>query len=70
MYVPDELKHRIEALASSEGRSEASVIRDALNRYATEHAPPRPKPSVGLYRGDGSSIADRIDEYMHGFGEN
>ena len=62
VYLPDELKARIEREARRRGCSEATVIRDAIGA-----ALERPRPRAGIV--DGEPIADRVDELLAGFGE-
>jgi hypothetical protein len=69
IYLPDELKRRIERAARANGMSEAEVIRLAIDRYTQADASPRPKlPLFNSGRGD---IAERIDEILtEGFGRD
>ncbi len=64
VYVPDWLKRRIETLAETTGRSEAEVIRSALEEYAAREAP---RPRLGIF--SAPPIED-WDEAMRGFGEH
>lgn len=68
LYLPDELKKRIEEAALEQGRSEADVIREALDTSVQRpRAEPRiPLPGVGL--GD-PTIAERAGDLLDGFGE-
>jgi hypothetical protein len=62
LYLPDELKQRVEETAKHERRSEAEVIRSAIDRYTV-----RPKPRLPLV-----SLREPIvdfDEALRGFGE-
>jgi predicted transcriptional regulator len=60
LYLPDEMKRRIERLALEEGRSEAQIIRQAIEAAETRtRAKPR-IPIVGHGLGD-PSIARHID---------
>jgi hypothetical protein len=64
VYVPDGLKRRIESLAERTGRSEAAIIRNALEEYTRrEH----PRPRYPLF--SAPPIED-WDEAMRGFGES
>ena len=65
VYLPQELKERLERTARTQGRSEADVIRAALEAFT---APPeRPRPRLGLFHAE--PITD-WDEAMRGFGED
>jgi hypothetical protein len=66
LYLPEELKARIERLAASTNRSEAEVMRTALSRYADEI---RPQPRFGLFQSLGEPITD-WDDALRGFGED
>jgi hypothetical protein len=62
VYLPDELKQRVAETAQQERRSEADVIRSAIDRYTI-----RPKPRLPLI-----SLAEPIgdvEEALRGFGE-
>jgi Arc/MetJ-type ribon-helix-helix transcriptional regulator len=68
LYLPDELKRRIERLAREEGRSEAEIIRQAIEA-AVSRAAAKPRiPLVGHGLGD-PSIARRVDRFLSGFGD-
>jgi hypothetical protein len=62
VYLPDELKARIEREARRRGIAEAEVIRTAI-----ESGLSRPAPRGGLFAAD--PFADRVDELLPGFGE-
>jgi Ribbon-helix-helix protein, copG family len=69
LYLPDELKERVEAVARAGGRSEADVIRDAIAvAVAVQKAPEPQIPLPGMSLGD-SSVAERACEMLDGFGE-
>jgi Arc/MetJ-type ribon-helix-helix transcriptional regulator len=69
VYLPDPLKRRLERLAAREGRSEAEVIRAALDEYTEARS--RPKPRLPLFAGDAPpDLAERDEEYLAGFGED
>jgi hypothetical protein len=68
IYLPDELKEKVENAARAKGQSEADVIRDAV---AAAVEKPRPKPRIplpGVTLGD-PTIAERAGDLMDGFGE-
>ena len=68
LYLPDELKRAVERAAKTEGTSEASFLRRALER-AVEEAP-APKPRLPLFSSGKPRLAERVDEALDGFGES
>lgn len=69
LYLPDELKKRVESVAETEGRSEADVIRDAITSAVALQRTPAPRiPLPGMKLGD-PTIAERAGDLMDGFGE-
>lgn len=69
VYLPEQLKKRVEAVAEQEGMSEAELVRVAIEHYTTSHTPPRPK--LPLFRGEAPiDLAERDEEYLRGFGED
>ncbi len=67
VYLPEALKARLEYAAASEGRSEAEVIRQAIDRYTTPRE--RPRARLPLFESLGDPLfAERVDEELAGFG--
>ena len=68
IYLPADLKRRIEKTSKRQKRSEAEVIRDAVSQYVEEQ--PLPEPRIPLVaKGLGApDIAERVDELLDGFG--
>lgn len=67
MYLPKELKQRIKAAARRERRSEAAVIRSALDQYAQ----PRRRPRAGVFSSGDPTLAERVDDLLEeGFGRD
>lgn len=69
IYLPEELKRQVEVAAKLDGRSEAEIIREAIAEAMRKRVPPKPRiPLIakGLGRPD---IAERVDEFLEGFGE-
>ncbi len=64
VYLTQPLKERIERLAERTGRSEAEVIRSALEEYTVRE---RPRPRLGIFS---APPIDDWDEAMRGFGED
>jgi plasmid stability protein len=72
IYLPDDLKRRLEEVAALESRTEAEVIREAL-RVALD-ARERPRPTLPLFAegwGD-PTIAEQVDDILlaSGFGRD
>ena len=68
IYLPSELRRRLENFARKTGKSEAAVIRDAISRVTLdvgERTPRVPLTKFGL--GD-PTIAGNVDELLDGFG--
>ncbi len=63
VYLPETLKRGVERLARQRACSEAEVIRQVIRDAIS-----RPEPRPGIISGD-SSWAERVDDYMVGFGE-
>ncbi len=67
VYMSEELKKSLERLAAQERRSEAELIREALQTAVESRLGRRPRfPLTGL--GLGRPVADRVDELLSGFG--
>jgi predicted transcriptional regulator len=70
VYLPEELKRRLERTARAQKRSEAEVIRAALDEFTARN---RPRPKLPLFKGDGidATIAERDEEILaEGFGRD
>jgi Ribbon-helix-helix protein, copG family. len=68
VYLPDDLKLRLERAADDNGLSEAELIRAAVDEYTRTHVRPRPRfPLFSI--GEVEPITD-LDEAMRGFGED
>lgn len=67
VYLPDELKRRLEQTARERGTSEAEVIRAALDAHTAKELR---RPRLPLYRGPGrTNIAEHVDDVLaEGFG--
>ena len=70
VYLPGPLKDRISRVARAQRRSEAAVIRDALEKYTANEG--RPRPTLPLFESVGRpDLADRVDEVLaEGFGRD
>jgi hypothetical protein len=68
IYLPDELKQALERAAERQGTSEATFLRQALERAIQEARPP--KPRLPLFSSGDRTLAERLDEALAGFGES
>lgn len=60
---------RLRALAQSEGRSTAELIREAVAEYAARRAPARLPRSLGAGRSGRGDLSERAEELLSGLGE-
>jgi len=67
VYLPKELKARLELVARREGRSEADLIREALTEALAARTPPKPRGAI-FDSGD-PDWAATADQHMEGFGD-
>lgn len=67
VYLPDDLKAALERMATAQGRSEADLIRQAVQDLTRDLEPPRPR--LPLFRSDDPTLAERVDEALEGFGQ-
>jgi hypothetical protein len=67
VYFETAAKRRLERLARLSGRSEAELIRTALDRLLDDEGGPR--PTLPLFRSGDPGLAERVDEELaRGFG--
>jgi hypothetical protein len=66
VYLPDELKQGLERVARAEGRSEAQLIREGVERVIERLSAPRPR--IPLFESDDPTLAERVEELLVGFG--
>jgi len=65
VYLPADLKLRLEEVAERESRSEASIVREAVQAALDSRDAPIPK--LPLFDGWGDpTLADRVDELLAG----
>ena len=66
VYLPETLKDALARAAREEGRTEAELIREGVERLLrARHAEPR----LPLFASGVPDIAERADELLAGFGE-
>ncbi|HEY4183725.1 MAG TPA: CopG family transcriptional regulator [Polyangia bacterium] len=66
IYLPEELRRSIKEAVKSRGESEASFIREALERAVSSL--PAPRPRLPLFSSGDSRLAEHVDEALAGFG--
>jgi len=68
--LPDRLKRQLENAAKIERRSQAEIIREAIEEAMRKRV--RPKPTIPLTTKPFGppDLAERFDEYLEGFGED
>jgi hypothetical protein len=66
VYLPEALKRRLKRVAEQEGRSEAEIIRLAVEEFTATRA--RPRPKLPLFR-SAEPVTD-FDEALRGFGQD
>lgn len=70
VYLPRKLKDSLTRLSKQQGRSEAEIIREAIEEKVGANRPPRPRiPLCEEGLGD-STAASRVDEFLEGFGRS
>jgi predicted DNA-binding protein len=70
LYLSNVDVERLKRLARREQRSQAEIIRAAIEAYEKKLAPDREFALAGIWRGDGSSVADiPEEELLEGFGD-
>lgn len=63
VYLDPETALALQQLASSQGRSQAELIREALTLYTRQATPPKPK-GIGGYRSGRSDVSERAKELI------
>jgi hypothetical protein len=71
LYLEPWVDRDLRRIAEEEGKSKAEVIREALEARTAEAAMPR-FISIGVVKDDGgpTDLADNVDRYLEGFGED
>jgi Arc/MetJ-type ribon-helix-helix transcriptional regulator len=68
IYLPEQTKRRLTRAAARRHRSEAELIREAIDRLLRDEAAPR-RPALGIFDSGDPSFAERTDETLAaGFG--
>ena len=70
VYLPEELKASLSRMAEEQKRSEAEIIREAIETAVSSRKRPRPKiPLTGKSLED-PTISERVDELLERFGSS
>ncbi len=71
IYIPDDMKARLEAAARAEGRTEADVIREALGDALERRSSQRPRLPLTEPTGKTTNWAEQVDDLLEeGFGRS
>jgi hypothetical protein len=66
VYLPEALKGALARAARDEGRTEADLIREGVERLLRSR---QPAPRLPLFASGQADLAERVDELIAGFGE-
>ena len=69
MYLDDDLYARVQRAADATGRTQASLMREAVAVYLAGGKTRRPK-SLGLGRSGKGDLGERAEDLLDGFGES
>ena len=71
IYLPEDLKAKLEATARAEGRTEADVIRKALADELAQRTSRRPRLPLTEPTCESTNWAEQVDEILDaGFGQS
>jgi hypothetical protein len=70
VYLPAAEYRRLQALARSEGRSTAELIREAVAEYAGRRAGQKRPRTLGAFRSGRRTIAEKAEKLLEGFGQS
>jgi plasmid stability protein len=66
LYLPESLRAALKRRARVEGRTEADIVREALEAALAAYR--TPEPQIPLFAST-ELVSDRVDELLAGFGE-
>jgi len=61
---------RLKALAKTQGRSAAELVREAVAEYAARHAPPVLPTSIGAGASGRGDVSERAEAMLDGMGRD
>jgi hypothetical protein len=66
IYLPEDLKSTLARAAEEEGRTEADLIREGIERLLRSR---HPEPQIPLFSSGKPDLAENVDKLLAGFGE-
>jgi hypothetical protein len=66
IYLSDDLKTELTRAAHEEGRTEADLVREGVERLLRAR---EPEPRLPLFASGKSDLAENVDKLLAGFGE-
>lgn len=70
LYLEPWVDRDLRLIADAEGKSKAEVIREALTARVTAASPQPRILAIGVGTGSPGDVADNVDRYLEGFGED
>lgn len=70
LYLEPWVDRDLRRIAEAEGKSKAEVIREALAARAMDASPQPRIKAIGVFSGTPGDVADNVDRYLEGFGED
>jgi hypothetical protein len=67
VYLTESQKRALSQAAKVSGRSEAELIREGIDTVTSKHAVR--EPTLPLFDSGQSDLAERVDEFLGGFGD-
>ncbi|MCY3600229.1 MAG: hypothetical protein OXN85_09705 [Gemmatimonadetes bacterium] len=61
---------KLKSIAAAENRSAAELIREAVGEYTSRKVQDRLPRSIGMGDSGIPDLAERYEEYLHGFGDD
>ncbi|MDH5643259.1 MAG: ribbon-helix-helix domain-containing protein [Gemmatimonadota bacterium] len=70
LYLDGAEYRRLKALARTQNRSVAELVREAVAEYAARHAAPTMPQSLGSGHSGSGDLSERAEEFLGGMGED
>jgi predicted transcriptional regulator len=68
MYLENDLYERLQQAAEASGRTQASLVREAVAAYLAGGKSRQPR-SIGLGKSGAGDLSERAEDLLDGFGE-